>query len=101
MVRGKPIPPYTSPMVEVFREANGQIIDGRILHVQAVSSPGYDPSVAKIVGSCEGLLNKCSVELRALGAASALKSWQDKVKVDENGQRNVMFYNKEEEETTD
>jgi hypothetical protein len=76
-VRGRPLPKYSSPLVEVRRfGASGEITDGRILHVQAVDIPGYGPEVAKIVGTCDGMLNECMSELRHLGAAGKLKAYQ-------------------------
>lgn len=86
-VRGASIPPYSSPLVEVFKtNAQGEITDGRILHLQAVGQPGYDPAVAKLVGACEGMLGDCMRKLRALGASGALKTYQ--AQLDQEGLEN-------------
>ena len=75
-VRGASVPPYSSCLVEPRQyDENGEIIDGRILHVQAVNRPGYG-EVAKVVGTCDGMLGECMQELRALGAAGQLMQYQ-------------------------
>ncbi|MEO9364428.1 MAG: hypothetical protein ABI348_11060 [Nitrososphaera sp.] len=80
------LPKYTSPMIapDDLAEAlgTGVINGGRILHLQAVAAPGYDPKVAQVKGHvCGGMLGECMNELRALAAAGNLKSWQDKILV--------------------
>jgi hypothetical protein len=80
-VKSGRIPPYVSPLVENttpgVEVVNGRLIvrDARILHLQAVDSPGYG-EVAKIHGTCEGMLDKCVSELRVLGASGKLKQFQ-------------------------
>lgn len=70
------LPPFVSPMVQIFESKNGRITKGRILHVQAVSTPGYSPSVAKIKAACTGMLGKCMDELKVLAAAGQLAEYR-------------------------
>lgn len=81
-VRGRPLPKYVSPLVEPYKMENGEVVDGRILHVQAVDTPGFSPMVAKVVGQCSGMLGQCMDKLRSLGAASQLKAYQQKLEID-------------------
>lgn len=85
VIRGKPMPRYTSPLLEARKidPETGEIIDGRLLHVQAVDVPGYG-EVAKIVGTCEGMLDECSNKLRALGASGGLKAFQESLQKSDN-----------------
>jgi hypothetical protein len=82
LVRGKPLPQYVSPLVEPYKMEKGEVVDGRILHVQAVDIPGFSPALAKIVGKCDGMLGECMNKLRNLGAAGKLKAWQQTVQDD-------------------
>ena len=77
-VKSGRIPHYVSPLIENtsanLERANGRLLvrNGRILHLQAVDTPGYG-AVATIHGTCVGMLDNCMNELRALGASGTLK----------------------------
>jgi hypothetical protein len=55
----------------------GEVLKGRIIHLQSVDAPGYEKAVAKINGICEGGLKQCMAELRIKGASSSLKGYQN------------------------
>jgi len=77
-VRNGRIPKFVSPLLNIDSEdpTTGEIVDARIIHLQSVHSPGYDESIAKINGVCEGMLGKCMSELKVRGATKMLKKYQ-------------------------
>jgi hypothetical protein len=79
--RNGEIPKYSSPMIERYKYdmATGEVTDGRVLHVQGVSVPGYDPAVAKLGVACVGMLDNCMQEIRAVAAAGQLAKFQSGV----------------------
>lgn len=71
--------PFTSPLVRMAKfNDKGEVIEGEIIHVQNVGTPGYG-EVAKVAGMCEGMLNKCMQELRIAGASGQLLDYQKKL----------------------
>jgi len=76
-VKNEDIPPFVSPMIGNWKEANDEIVQGEILHIQSVESPGYDREFAKFLGTCEGDFNECAVELEPLAALGKLKQYRD------------------------
>jgi len=70
------IPLPTSPLLEPLKWENGKLVDARGLHLQAVPNPGYPVEIASITGACVGMLDKCSTELRTLGASGKLKQFR-------------------------
>lgn len=80
-VRAGDVAPLVSPMVWGKVEADGNIYDGEILHLHGVNQSGYDPRFAKINSVCEGNgLKHCMQEMRAMGAAGTLGSFQKQVR---------------------
>jgi hypothetical protein len=72
------IPPFVSPMLGNWTEdKNGEVITGEILHLQSVGTPGYDPEIAKFMGTCEGDFNECAIQLEPLAAAGKLKEYRN------------------------
>lgn len=75
------LPKYSSPMVDPddFNPLTRQVSGGRILHVQAVGTSGFDPTVAKLGPVCVGMLDKCMNKLRTLAASGSLADYQNKI----------------------
>jgi len=70
------IPPFVSPLLIIDKENDdGEVVDGRIIHLQAVDTGGYG-EIARINGACEGELNQCVNSLRVMGASGTLKTSQ-------------------------
>ena len=67
----KQVSAFVSPMIEgiVQDPETFDIIDGEIIHIHSVDSPGYKPSVAKFFGTCEGTHQECKIKLTPLAAA--------------------------------
>ncbi len=76
LIEEKKIPKGTSPLLEP-RKMIGQIIHDAIgLHVQSVGATGYDPKIAKITGTCQGMLNACTSMLATMGASKSLVNFR-------------------------
>ena len=67
----KDVSPFLSPMIEgiVQDPITFDIIDGEIIHIHSVDSPGYKPSIAKFFGTCQGTHQECKIKLTPLAAA--------------------------------
>lgn len=77
ILRGK-LPSFVSPLVSgEFSTTTNELLDGEILHLQAVDNPGYPRQIAKINAVCAGGLSECMRELRIKGANSSLFSYQN------------------------
>lgn len=77
-VRNGNIEPFVSPMIGNWKEdENGEIVEGEILHLQSVETPGYDPEFAKFLGTCEGNFNECALELEPLAAMGKIKEYRN------------------------
>ena len=72
-IEQKKIDPFTSTLVEPRKFEDGILYDGIGLHVQAVENPGYSKELAKIHGTCTGMLNECTMQLRSLGSSGQLR----------------------------
>lgn len=72
LILEKRIPPGTSPLLEPRKMEGHKVLDAIGLHVQSVKSTGYDPKLAKITGTCTGMLDECTSQLRTMGASKQL-----------------------------
>lgn len=79
VIEKQQLEPYTSTLVEPRQYENGILSDGIGLHVMAVDDPGYSKQLAKIHGTCTGMLNECTAELRTLGSSKKLREFREKV----------------------
>lgn len=73
------ISPFTSVLLNVLKEQNGEIKDAEVLHIQHVEKPGYPAEIARLTGVCSGMFGECAQELRTLGASGQLQEYQKKI----------------------
>lgn len=71
------IPLPTSPLLEPLKWDGKNILEARGIHLQAVKDSGYPMELTSQLGVCEGMLNKCTQELKTLGASGKLKNFQN------------------------
>jgi len=86
MVEKKQIYPYLSPMIgnQLPDNKTGQYIDGEVLHIHSVKTPGYPPTLAQFKGSCTGGIKQCMDELRPMAAAGRLLASRKHMKINYN-----------------
>jgi len=86
MVEKKQIYPYLSPMIgnQLPDKKTGQYIDGEVLHIHSVKTPGYPPTLAQFKGSCTGGIKQCMDELRPMAASGTLLESRKSIKINYN-----------------
>jgi len=78
MVEDEEIYPFTSVMIgnQVFNK-EGEYIDGEVLHIHSVETPGYSPTFAKFKAFCTGGIKQCMEELRPMAASGTLLKFRE------------------------
>lgn len=79
MIKNGEIDEYLSPMLGNIKvdTTTGEIIDAEIVHIHSVESPGYERTVAKFNGTCDGPIKKCVQELQVVAAAGKLQEYRN------------------------
>ena len=97
-IEHRKVSPFLSPMIEgiVQDPETFDIIDGEIIHIHSVDSPGYKPSIAKFFGTCQGTHQECKIKLTPLAASGTAANQA----ISYSYSKNNSEYNKMEPEIT-